>query len=726
MKIISWIGCLALGLQTAWGFSLIGPLSGSPGGQPWQISTIGYQIDGDLGTPRNLGEEYRRTTPVMYYACDAAFLDYFGSNGAVAVDQTFGILNSVLTNGVDSYNYSSQVSTNLFPFETLGINNTAQTLGLVDLKSELLVEMTEQLGLADAVRWTWTLTDRFVVPGDTNPCPADIQYLVAQYNFDPITWSPSAFVDNTLFGYNIIDNCTGTPEPEADAVETATPPFNHPVTDGGFIGGYFTNLTWDDVGGLKYIYSTNNFNNETPFPGSQLFSTNFNSPQLLFTSNYNALVSAASTNSPAALQALFPGLVVNPAPPSYFSNVVSPNVIAYFTNFVGQPADQPATLVTVTTYVTNIVQFFLNSFGNVVTNKTYPKTSYATQTITVGPPIGWPAGTPFVTNVTYQVFQSNVVSGDYFLITNGACGPNIIQTLQTNVSVVTNAIVGVTNANGQMFAQNLISYFTNYVFVVQPCTLVTNTQGLYQGIGKMQFVKTTFDSLLGQFYQPITNQYTMVLVTNSQLVTETLQRVVTTPDFTISASNIVVGPSTLPTSFTFSRNLDFTPDAGYPLPGPGTIDSSMTLFFNKIGNTYVVGPSEDTNIILNETDQANTFFWASFNASTNIDLYPTNTDIQNLVNQTLIHITPLPPTLPDGTNGVAYSLTFTTTGGAFAPPYTWSLALGGGGLPPGLNLSTGGTVSGTPTQAGTFDNIIVQMNDSLGRSVRWGYSMTVH
>src|SRR5208282_5620333 len=97
-----------------------------------------------------------------------------------------------------------------------------------------------------------------------------------------------------------------------------------------------------------------------------------------------------------------------------------------------------------------------------------------------------------------------------------ACGPNIIQTLQTNLNVVTNAIVGVTNANGQLFAQNLISYFTNYAFVVQPCTLGTNGQGLYQGIGKMQFVKTTFDSLLGQFYQPITNQYTMVLVTNSQ------------------------------------------------------------------------------------------------------------------------------------------------------------------------------------------------------------------
>jgi hypothetical protein len=720
---------LALGLQTAWGFSLIGPLSASPGGQAWQIPTIGYGLAGDLGTPRNLAEEYRRTTPVMYYACDASFLDYFGSNGAVAIDQTFNILNGVLTNGVDSYDYTSQTSTNRFPFETAVENINAAALNMYDLKSALLIEMTEQLGLADSVRWTWTLTDRHAVEGDTNPCPANIEYIVVQYNFDPVTWQPSAYVDNTLWSYYIFENCTGNPEPEADAVETnASTPVNLPVTFGIPLGSFYTNLTWDDVGGLKYIYSTNNWNNEAPNPTSLLFNTNFNSLQLLFTSNYNALVSASSTNSPTALQALYPGLIVAPNPPSYFSNVVSPVIVSYFTNFIGQPADQPATLVTVTTYVTNIVQFYVNSFGNVVTNKFYPTTSYAMQTITVGPPIGWPSGTPFVTNVTLSSFQSNVVSGDFFIITNGACGPNFVQTIQTNVNVVTNTITAVTNVNGQMFAQNLISYFTNYAFGVNPCTLTTNGQGLYQGIGKMRFVKTTFDSLLGQFYQPITNQYTMVLVTNSQLVTQSFQRVVTTPDFLISASNIIVGPDAIATSFSYSRNLGFTPDIGYPLPGPGTINSSMTLYVNKIGNTFFVGPSGDTNIVLNQSYQIGSFVWGSINdlTATNLIVYPTNTDIQNLVYQSLIHITPPPPALPDATNGAAYSLTFTTTGGSFTPPDSWSLTPGGGGLPPGLGLSAAGAISGTPTQTGTFDNIIVQMNDSLGRSVRWGYSMTVH
>ncbi len=141
-------------------------------------------------------------------------------------------------------------------------------------------------------------------------------------------------------------------------------------------------------------------------------------------------MATALTNNPATLQALFPGLVVGNNPVTYFSNVVSPNVISYFTNYVGSPAGSPATLVTVTSPVTNIVQFYQNSFGNVVTNKVYTNTTFAIQTITVGPMVGSPAGSPFVTNVTFQTFQSNVVSGDYFIISNGACGPNIIQTFR--------------------------------------------------------------------------------------------------------------------------------------------------------------------------------------------------------------------------------------------------------------------------------------------------------
>jgi uncharacterized protein (TIGR03437 family) len=53
-------------------------------------------------------------------------------------------------------------------------------------------------------------------------------------------------------------------------------------------------------------------------------------------------------------------------------------------------------------------------------------------------------------------------------------------------------------------------------------------------------------------------------------------------------------------------------------------------------------------------------------------------------------------TLPGGTVGVAYSVNLPVTGGT--PPYNWTLL--GGALPPGLSLSSSGTLSGVPSQPG--------------------------
>jgi hypothetical protein len=61
-------------------------------------------------------------------------------------------------------------------------------------------------------------------------------------------------------------------------------------------------------------------------------------------------------------------------------------------------------------------------------------------------------------------------------------------------------------------------------------------------------------------------------------------------------------------------------------------------------------------------------------------------------------ITLSPTTLPNGTVGIAYNQTITASGGT--APYTFTVSTGT--LPTGLTLSSSGTLSGTPTTAGSF------------------------
>ena len=77
--------------------------------------------------------------------------------------------------------------------------------------------------------------------------------------------------------------------------------------------------------------------------------------------------------------------------------------------------------------------------------------------------------------------------------------------------------------------------------------------------------------------------------------------------------------------------------------------------------------------------------------------------------------------LPSGTIGASYSTTMAAAGGK--TPYSWSLV--SGMLPPGLALTTTtGTISGTPTAAGSY-NATVQVTDTLGNHVSQILNMTM-
>jgi hypothetical protein len=786
IKYFLWIGGLAWGLQSASAFSLLGPVAN--GGDAWQSTDIGYNplpatdaaygFTDTLGIgPKNLNEGYRRNTPVMYYTFDASW-EWFGSNGEFAVQQAFDLLNGAmngygntpiylyapdhgflgdtnggptvtlsLTNGLDSYS----AGLTEFPLNSESENYQANTLELTDVKSFTLAMLAEQLGLADAVRYTWGLHTRY--HAGNVPCPVGMEYSVDQRNYDivpsvldQVQYSP--YVNGELYNYYIYENCQASAISPPDAASLPIPadPLvnNPPVSSSGIgvdfldYGSFFTGLTRDDAAGLRWLYSTNNYDTpslayrESPAAGSTLF--NYANPQLLYTSNYNALVAISMTNDLTTLQGLFPGIQFTYVT-NYFSNVVS-QTTDFVTNYPYGGVAGQGYIGLRTAYTTNIVEFYQYTFDNVVTNKTYPNTTFALQTITVGSPIGSPVGSPFVTNVTYQTFQSNVVSGDYFVITNGACPPNIQQTLQTNVTLVTNTLSAVTNTDGSSVVLNLVSYFTNYVFVVQPCALVTNAAADYQGVGRMQFIRVpddNYDYQNAQFITPITNDYTMVMITpNGQYVTQKVQRVLTVPDFLFGAQDLAPGPAAPPAEVISSRNVNFNQaNIQTGLAGPGTIDPGPNpIIYNKVGTTY-----------LNEYPFMNgppalgpaSFLWASYDGTTNAPVvYPNGTSLVNLAAEQLANMSVNPQFLPDGTNGVPYNVTnvtFSATGRQ--PPYTWSLAPTSGGLPPGLTLSANGVISGEPASGAPYAvsyPFVVRVADSSTPpyTMDMNYSITIY
>jgi hypothetical protein len=69
-----------------------------------------------------------------------------------------------------------------------------------------------------------------------------------------------------------------------------------------------------------------------------------------------------------------------------------------------------------------------------------------------------------------------------------------------------------------------------------------------------------------------------------------------------------------------------------------------------------------------------------------------------------------PNAAPNGMVGAPYSASFAASGGA--PPYTFSLAVGSS-FPPGLSLSSSGTIGGTPNTPGFF-NVVLVVTDSGG------------
>ena len=241
-------------------FALLGPV------QPWMQMTNGVIYADDIGGPMDISNEYRWNVPVVTYGFDQSFLDYFGTNGVAAVEGAIQILNNLPP-------ASSLVLTN-YPFDSQGMNYAAQAQGLYDLKSQTLQLLLEQLGLAQPTRYIFVLrqwTPAFIDQngGVLNWIDWAIPDYIVQRNFDPQTFAVSPYVNDTLYTAYVSSLAYGSQNSMVIYPVDFFADGYDAVADLGYLnlGGFYTGLTYDDVGGLAYLLSTNNVNYETLLPG---------------------------------------------------------------------------------------------------------------------------------------------------------------------------------------------------------------------------------------------------------------------------------------------------------------------------------------------------------------------------------------------------------------------------------------------------------------------------
>ncbi len=728
-----WVILLAASMQNAAPFALMGPA------EPYHIRALGYYISWDQ--PKNIDAGHRWTIPKIYYSYDSSFLSYFGSNGVYSVDEGIRVLNNLT-------NVSAITNLDVFPLESMQVNYSAAAMRLLDVKSVTMFLFLQRLGLASAEQFVWTLRGRALSPGAA--CP-DYDYTVIKRNFDPDTLAPSSYVNGNLFTYFIQEWCP-TPS-EAEAIEQLVDPtgnyFSTVASGSMWWGNYHTGLTRDDVGGLRHLYKPNNFFDTAAGQNTFTYATNTSLVELLVTSNATEFASQALTNNAATLQTLYPNLVILNTT-NTFVNYWITNLIAYYTNFPMDPYGTPPRLVFATNLTPAVLPTYQHSFANLYTVSNYQNRLYGVPLPTIHNRVGqhlvtiqtaYTTNKPFapygtvVTNISNKTYSTNMVGGEYFILPTNACSISIIALQNTFTNLATNIIVSATNSlvidtnnvgssNVAFYAQSLITYTTNHAYLINPVTCDTNSVAVRGGIDKVSFVRRDFDSLLNRFFYPITNTYYLMALTNYTLVTQTVQRVVTSPDILIEAADMAHTGG--PTSWPLDNGATYITVHNFVTVGvtngPGTIEPFVNLTFNKVGPMFRnYGP-----FFIDERTAELDYIWASYDGSTNAPvIYPIGSSVDNLTNQFFLYIAN--PVIPNATAGHPYAEQLVAGGSGGTPPYSFALAPQSAALPPGFSLTAQGMIIANQPwlmRPNIYD-FVVRMTDATAKFVDRAFTLTV-
>ncbi|HUX45573.1 MAG TPA: putative Ig domain-containing protein [Terracidiphilus sp.] len=180
---------------------------------------------------------------------------------------------------------------------------------------------------------------------------------------------------------------------------------------------------------------------------------------------------------------------------------------------------------------------------------------------------------------------------------------------------------------------------------------------------------------------------------------------------TVDAGVSITTATTLPTGYagsSYSQQLAATGGTGtgftWAVSNGSTLPAGLTLSSGGLlsGNPTTTGtPSFGITV----TDSASNTASVTFSMTISAGVSVTTT------------------TLPSGYQGTAYAgATLAATGGT-GSGYTWTVA-SGSSLPAGMNLSSGGAISGTPTGSGT-SSIVFSVKDSANNTATATLSLTV-
>ncbi|WLH90418.1 putative Ig domain-containing protein [Pseudomonas sp. FP453] len=205
----------------------------------------------------------------------------------------------------------------------------------------------------------------------------------------------------------------------------------------------------------------------------------------------------------------------------------------------------------------------------------------------------------------------------------------------------------------------------------------------------------------------------------------------TTPAHAAGAVNVVVttpgGTATLTNGYTYATPTVSVGPTTLPSGAQNTAYSTQTITASGAAAPYtfaITGGALPAGLSLSSGGTLS----GTPTASGNYNITVTATDANGVTGSRAYSFTisaaPTisvnPTTLPNPTANVAYTTSLSATGGTAPYSYTFT----SGTLPAGLSLSSGGTLSGTPTQAGTY-NFTVTATDVNSASGSRTYSVTV-